>query len=166
MATLFFNATAHHACSPTSTKISIDIFLPGGGYILAISHCWPLRTYPASLQCNFCIPDRFVTVVLWLCVMCCDRKSRAAHAQSFALWQQATIEFTCHDHPIIACSRHHVLFFTHIPFVVNHTINATPPERLHRCNLAQSFQSIFEVEHQILMDEINAKSLFLRVLLA
>ena len=32
---------------------------------------------------------------------CCDRKSRAAYAQSFALWQhleQATIEFTCHDH--------------------------------------------------------------------
>ena len=23
-----------------------------------------------------------------------------------------------------------VLFFTHIPFVVNHTMNATPPERL------------------------------------
>jgi len=23
-----------------------------------------------------------------------------------------------------------VLFFTHIPFVVNHTFNATPPERL------------------------------------
>jgi len=23
-----------------------------------------------------------------------------------------------------------MLFFTHIPFVVNHTINATPPERL------------------------------------
>jgi len=29
---------------------------------------------------------------------CCDRKSRAAYAQSFALWQQATIEFTWHDH--------------------------------------------------------------------
>jgi len=29
---------------------------------------------------------------------CCDRKSRAAYAQSFATWQQATIEFTCHDH--------------------------------------------------------------------
>ena len=29
---------------------------------------------------------------------CCDRKSREAYAQSFALWQQATIEFTCHDH--------------------------------------------------------------------
>ena len=37
---------------------------------------------------------------------CCDWKSRAAYAQSFALWQQATIEFTCHDHSIIACSRH------------------------------------------------------------
>ena len=37
---------------------------------------------------------------------CCDRKSRAAYAQSFALWQQAAIEFTCHDHSIIACSCH------------------------------------------------------------
>jgi len=33
-----------------------------------------------------------------------------------------------------ACSRHiHVfLFFTHIPFVLNHTINATPPERFQQ----------------------------------
>jgi len=31
-----------------------------------------------------------------------------------------------------------VLFFTHIPFVVNHTINATPPERLQH-NLDQTF---------------------------
>jgi len=28
-----------------------------------------------------------------------------------------------------------VLFFTHIPFVVNHTINATPPERLQQQNI-------------------------------
>jgi len=63
---------------------------------------------------------------------CCDRKSRAAYAQSFAAWQQATIEITRRDHSIIACSRHTriFLFFAHIPFVVNHTINATPPERL------------------------------------
>jgi len=27
------------------------------------------------------------------------------YAQSCALWQQATIEFTCHDHSIIACLR-------------------------------------------------------------
>jgi len=27
-----------------------------------------------------------------------------------------------------------VLFFAHIPFVVNHTINATPPERLQQYN--------------------------------
>jgi len=26
-----------------------------------------------------------------------------------------------------------VLFFAHIPFVVNHTFNATPPERLQQC---------------------------------
>jgi len=34
----------------------------------------------------------------------------------------------------IACSHHaHIfLFFAHIPFVMNHTINATPPERLQQ----------------------------------
>jgi len=37
---------------------------------------------------------------------CCDRKSLAACAQSFAPWQQATIEITRRDHSIIACSRH------------------------------------------------------------
>ena len=35
---------------------------------------------------------------------CCDRKSRTACAQSFALWQQATIEITRQDHSIIGCS--------------------------------------------------------------
>ena len=33
-----------------------------------------------------------------VCVYCCDRKSRAAYAQSFAPWQQATIEITRRDH--------------------------------------------------------------------
>ena len=37
---------------------------------------------------------------------CCDRKSRATCAQSFAPWQQVTIEITRRDHSIIACSRH------------------------------------------------------------
>jgi len=57
---------------------------------------------------------------------------RSESAQSFALWQQATIEITCHDPSIIACLRHiyMVLFFAHIPFVVNRTFNATPAERL------------------------------------
>jgi len=41
-------------------------------------------------------------VDLW----CCDWKSRAACAQSFAPWQEATIEITRRDHSIIACSRH------------------------------------------------------------
>ena len=102
-------------------------------------------------------PNWFVTYIFCICtntiisgtmlvpltqcqpVMCCDRKSRAAYAQSFALWQQATIEFTCHDHSIIACSRHLYLWccsFTHIPFVVNHTINGTPPERLQQWHMS------------------------------
>jgi len=56
--------------------------------------------------------------------------------KSFALWQQATMEFTCHDHSIIACSRHICMVFsTHIPFVVNHKFNATPPERLQQYSL-------------------------------
>jgi len=61
-------------------------------------------------------------------------KARAAYAQNIALWQQATIECTCHDHAVIACLRsvHIVFFFMHIPFVVNHTINAMPPERLQQ----------------------------------
>jgi len=29
-----------------------------------------------------------------------------AIAQSFTLWQRAKIEITCHDHSILACSRH------------------------------------------------------------
>ena len=85
----------------------------------------------------------------------CDRKSRAACAQSFGLWQQATIEVTCHDHSIIACSRHIyvLLFFAHIPFVVNHTINATPPQRLQQrqilistCSLrVESLRTLFAI---------------------
>jgi len=65
---------------------------------------------------------------------CCDRKDQMACAQSFTLWQQATIEITCHDHSIFACLRHIyvVLFFAHIPFMVNHTFNATPTEWLQQ----------------------------------
>ena len=111
----------------------------------------------------FCIPKIYTPVHLW--VQFCDRKSRAACAQSFALWQQATIEFTCHDHSprtlVVAFNSSQVnigrastprslfyclfaphiciicmaLFFTHIPFVVNHTTNATPPERLQQQQL-------------------------------
>jgi len=37
---------------------------------------------------------------------CCDRKSWAAYAQSFALWQQATIEIMLAISLTIACSRY------------------------------------------------------------
>jgi len=61
-------------------------------------------------------------------------KPRVAYAQRFALWQQATIEFTCHDHSIIACLRYIyvLLFFVHMLFLVNHTFNATATERLQQ----------------------------------
>jgi len=37
---------------------------------------------------------------------CCDRKSRAACAQSFAPWQQATIEIMLAISLTVACSRY------------------------------------------------------------
>ena len=67
-----------------------------------------------------CLGD--LTYILCACIVA-KRKAQAACAQSFTLSQQATIEFTCHDHSVIACS-HHIyilLFFAHIPFVVNRT---------------------------------------------
>jgi len=66
----------------------------------------------------------------------CDRKSRVASAQSFTLWQQATIEMTRHNHSIVACLHlicTWVLFFAHIPFAVNSTFSAMPTERLQNC---------------------------------
>jgi len=64
---------------------------------------------------------------------CCDRKSRAACAQSFTPWEQATTEIMPAISLTIAHATHMmVLFFTHIPFLVNHTINATLPERLQQ----------------------------------
>jgi len=41
---------------------------------------------------------------------CCDRKARAACAQSFAPWQKATIEIMRRNHSIIGCSRY-IYFF-------------------------------------------------------
>jgi len=125
----------------------------------------------SARQFVFCV----CLFVLWCLCYCCDRKSWAAYAQSFALWQQATIEFTCHDHSsrtvllrsivdIISITRDYtprspyyclfaphictVLFFTHIPFVVNHTINATPPERLQHYQLAHMSTSMHK-QHNV-----------------
>ena len=53
--------------------------------------------------------------------------------QSFTLWQQTTIEIMCRNHSIIACSHHiWVLFFIQISFMMNHTFNVTPTERLQQ----------------------------------
>jgi len=90
-----------------------------------------------------------INLILTSFSVCVDRKnivaigkSRAASAQSFTLAQQATIEIKCHDHSIIACSRHlhMVLFFAHIPFVVNRAFNATPAERLQQYDFKCKWQ--------------------------
>ena len=41
-----------------------------------------------------------------------------------------------------------VLFFTHIPFVVNHTINATPPERLQQDILLFVKHTTYDLMHE------------------
>jgi len=57
----------------------------------------------------------------------CDRKSRAAYAQSFALWQQAIIEIMFAISLLLLLARD-----TYIMVLVNYTFNATPPERLQQ----------------------------------
>jgi len=52
----------------------------------------------------WCLMKLFLIILWFSC--CCGRNARAASAQSFTLWQQATIEITRGDHSIIACSRH------------------------------------------------------------
>jgi len=56
---------------PHPTKISIDILLPGG-CILSNPPCWPLHTYPFSLQCNFCIPESWSFDDWCLVTFLCD----------------------------------------------------------------------------------------------
>jgi len=43
-------------------------------------------------------------------------EARAPCAQSFTLWQQATTEFTCHDHYCCLFAPQTYLVFAHIPF--------------------------------------------------
>ena len=78
---------------------------------------------------------------------CCDRKSRAAYAQSFALWQQATVEFTCHDHS----PRTLVVTFNRSQANIG---RASTPQSLlsspllSTINFSPDSQSMLEVTHQ------------------
>jgi len=63
--------------------------------------------------------------ILFTAPLCCEWKGWVASAQSFTLWQQATIE----THvmlilsPLVHATYIWVLFFKHIPFLVNRTFN-------------------------------------------
>ena len=113
-----------------------------------------------SPNTGFASWSRIDTTCLNALCHCCARKVWAASAQSFTLWQQATIEITFvvtiskyyqlltsftsiirghskrslhREHSIIACSRYiymGVILRTHRTHPVNRTFNAMPTERL------------------------------------
>jgi len=66
-----------------------------------------LVTRTAPIARSFCEGCTWHNLhILITAPFCCDRKARAACAQCFTLWQQATVEITRRDHSIIACSHH------------------------------------------------------------
>jgi len=60
----------------------------------------------------------------------CDQKAQVASAQNFTLQQQATIEIT--QLLLVRTTYIRVLFFAHIPFVVNRTFSTKPTKRLQQ----------------------------------
>jgi len=53
----------------------------------------------APIACSFCEGRTWHDLhILVIAPFCCDQKALAACAQSFALWQHATIEIMCRDH--------------------------------------------------------------------
>jgi len=101
--------------------------------------------HPPSIMWHKHLCQRWVCARLHYTCQCCVWKARASSVQSITLWLPATIEIMCHNHsshtlavafnhPHIIISRDYtppslyyclLLFFAHIPFVVNHTFNAT-----------------------------------------
>jgi len=65
-------------------------------------------------------------------------KTQSAYAQSFTLWQQATIEFTCHDHSIIACSCH-----VHSAFLRGHLVRGESHNQHNATGELQQLQAHF-----------------------
>jgi len=139
---------------------SIQCFVVYLGFIYCLCYNFTKKSWKQNfLTCHSWDQLKSPIFSWFLChLYCCDRKSRAAYAQSFALWQQATIEFTCHDHfprtLVVTCNRSQVnigkastprslfycLFAPHIWCCSsrssrswpNHTINATSLERLQQ----------------------------------
>jgi len=73
----------------------------------------PFLQQTAPIACSLCEGYiRHGVHILVTALFCCDRKARASSAQSFALWQQATIEITHHNHSphtlVITFNRSHV----------------------------------------------------------
>jgi len=88
---------------------------------------------------------------------------------NYSLASQALLEVTCLDHSIgitlllLVCATYiWVLFFTHIPFVVNRTMNATPTGRLQHhfrywhaykqnvCQILQAWRNLNTYQSQLI----------------
>ena len=91
-----------------------------------------------SFVLTWCCALTYAGYIKWSCwvhlAQCLLSSKPEQHVHIASHWQQATIELTRWGHSIIACSRHIyvVLFFVHIPFVVNRASSAMPAERLQQ----------------------------------
>jgi len=97
----------------------------------------------APIACAFCESCTWHGLhILVTAPFYCDQKALMASAQSFTLWQQATIEIIQRDFSVIAYSHHiyMVLFFTHTLFVVNCTFNTMPTGRLQQKTIFLKFR--------------------------
>jgi len=79
-------------------------------------HCRGCNNILSFLQSTALITCSFHEVWTWpdlqilpTAPLSCDRKARAPSAQSFTLWQQATLEIMRRNHSSIACL-HHIIY--------------------------------------------------------
>jgi len=75
-------------------------------------------------------------------IFCCDRKARAASAQSFTLWQQATMEIMRRNHS--PCTL--VIMFDHSQVNIG---RASMPQSLYHCLLAPCIYIVVHRAHPV-----------------
>jgi len=80
-----------------------------------------------------------VTDLVWLPLILLQSEKPERKCASFALWQKATIEFTCHDHSIIACSCHIYIFCCSSHTSLSWWITQSTQHNGRGCNNTPSF---------------------------
>jgi len=105
--------------SGNSCRRMLTLFELFGSLVLfGVGTAFPTQHHPLLFRTNHTDRTFFVwrltphdLHILVTAPFCCDRKSRAAYAQSFAPWQQATIEITRRDHYYCLFAPHTYIFF-------------------------------------------------------